>query len=251
MINFGAGTLIARPTNDATGAAIANPTPVRLATLQDIGVDLSVEMKTLYGERRYPIAVGQGKGKIEVKAKYADVDAAVVGALFLGKTAAGTISAVVLDFVAAVPTTPFQITVSPPSSGTFVADLGVSNATTGAVLTRVASAPTTGQYSVSAGGVYTFASADTGVSVKVSYEYTATSAAAKKFALTNDLMGYTPSFEAVFSNTYDGKTIVLKLNRMVSGKLSFPFKNDDYAVSDFEAEAFADAAGNIGYLCLF
>lgn len=251
MINFGAATLIARPLADNTGTAIANPTPVRLGIMQDIGVDLSVELKKLYGSGRYPVAVGQGKGEISIKAKHADLDAGVVGDLFLGKTAAGTISAVVLDFVAAIPTTPFQVTIAPPSSGTFVADYGVSNATTGAVYKRVASAPTTGQYSVSGGGVYTFASADTGVSVKISYEYTATNAAAKKYSLTNDQMGYSPSFEAVLTNSFDGKTVVLKLNKVISGKLSLPWKNDDYAISDFEAEALADSAGNIGYMCLF
>ena len=252
MYNFGAGTLIGVPTNDSTGTAITNPTPVRVAQLQDISIDMSVELKTLYGSGRYPLAVGQGKGKIEIKAKQADFDASVLGSLFLGKTAAGTISAVVLDAVSTIPTTPFQVTISPPSSGTFVADLGVTNASTGATLTRVASGPTTGQYSVNTGtGVYTFASADTGNSVKISYEYTATSAAAKKFALTNDTMGATPAFSAYFSNSYDGKTLAVKFNRMVSAKLALPLKNDDFAIYDFEAEAFADSAGNIGYACLF
>lgn len=252
MFNFGAGTLIGIPTNDSSGAAVANPTPARLGVMQDISVDLSVEIKTLYGASRYPVAVGQGKGKIEIKAKYADIDAGVLGSLFLGKTAAGTVKAPVLDFAATIPTTPFQVTIAPPSSGTYVADLGVTNATTGAVLTRVASAPATGQYSVNTGtGVYTFAAADTGLGVKISYEYTASVAAARNYTLTNDLMGYTPSFAAVFLNSYDGKSLALKLNRCVSGKLALPLKNEDFAVYDFEAEAFADAAGNIGYITLF
>ena len=39
MITFGAGKLIATPTTDATGAAVANPTPVAVAVLQDVSVD--------------------------------------------------------------------------------------------------------------------------------------------------------------------------------------------------------------------
>ena len=53
MINFGSGKLIAVPTNLADGTAIANPTPVILGTMQDVSLDLSVEMKTLYGSKRY------------------------------------------------------------------------------------------------------------------------------------------------------------------------------------------------------
>ena len=131
MINFGTGKLIAVPTNDSTGAAIANPTPVILGTMQDISVDLSVEMKSLYGSKRYPIAIGQGKGKTEIKAKYAEINGAILGSLFFGKTATAGIKAAVFDAQSAIPGTPFQVTVAPPSSGTFVTDLGVVFAATG------------------------------------------------------------------------------------------------------------------------
>lgn len=251
MINFGVGKLIAVPTNDATGAVIANPTPVVLGTMQDISLDLSVEMKTLYGAKRYPIAVGQGKGKTEIKAKYADIDGGILGSLFFGKTASTGIKAAVFDAVSTIPSTPFQVTIAPPSSGTYVADLGVMFSATGVQLSRVASAPATGQYSVNTGtGVYTFAAADTGKSVAISYEYSAASGGSI-YQMTNDVMGYTPSFSILLQNTFDGKNLVVKLNRCVSGKLNVPLKNDDFALYDFEAEAFADAAGSLGYICLF
>ena len=66
MLSFGAGKLISIPTNDYLGNAIANPTPVLLGTMQDVSVDISVDIKTLYGAKRFPVAVGQGKGKIEI-----------------------------------------------------------------------------------------------------------------------------------------------------------------------------------------
>ena len=81
MITFGAGKLIAIPTNDYNGAVIANPTPVILAVLQDVSVDLSVEIKTLHGNKRYPVAAAQGKGKTEIKAKYAEIDGGILGSL--------------------------------------------------------------------------------------------------------------------------------------------------------------------------
>lgn len=251
MIIFGTGKLVAVPTNDAAGVAIANPTPVVLGTMQDVSVDASVELKTLYGSQRYPLAVGQGKGKMSIKAKYADINAAVLGSLFFGKTPAAGIKAAVFDFPAAIPgSSPYTVTVAPPSSGTFVADLGVAFAATGQQLRRVASAPATGEYSVSNAGVYTFAAADQGKAIIVSYEYSA-SGSGQTFNLTNEVMGYTPSFSLLLQNSYDGKNLVMKLNRCVSGKLNLPFKSDDFTMSDFEAEAFADAAGSLGYICLF
>lgn len=251
MINFGAGKLIAVPTNLADGTPIANPTPVVLGTMQDISLDLSVELKTLYGSKRYPIAVGQGKGKTEIKAKYAEIDGGILGSLFFGKTAAAGIKAAVFDSAGTIPTTPFQLTMAPPSSGTFVADLGVMFAATGVQLTRVASAPAVNQYSVNvATGVYTFNSADTGKAVLISYEYSAATGG-QVWTMTNETMGYTPSFTLLLQNGYDGKNLVCKLNRCVSGKLSLPLKSDDFAIYDFDAEAFADAAGSLGYICLF
>lgn len=251
MINFGAGKLIAVPTNLADGSAIAVPTPVILGTMQDVSIDMSVEMKTLYGSKRYPIAVGQGKGKIALKSKYAEIDGKIMGSLFYGKQAAAGIKAGVFDFAASIPaSSPYTITVAPPNSGTFVTDMGVMFAATGVQLNRVASAPAAGQYSVSA-GVYTFAAADAGKAVALSYEYSATSTTGEVFTISNDTMGYTPSFTLLLQNGYDGKNLVMKLNRCVSGKLNLPLKNDDFALYDFEAEAFADAAGNLGYICLY
>jgi hypothetical protein len=253
MINFGSGKLVAIPTHLADGTAIAVPTPVVLASLQDISLDMSVDIKTLYGAKRYPIAVGQGKGKIELKAKNAEVDAGVVGSLFFGKASTAGVKAAVFDQAATIPADPgpYALTIDPPGEGTFVADLGVFNATTGAQLTRVASAPATGEYAVNdATGVYTFAAADEGVAIKISYEYSATTGG-KVWTITNELMGYTPDFACLLQNEYAGKKLVCKLNRAVSGKLALPFKSDDFAISDFEAEAFADAAGNIGYLCMY
>lgn len=251
MINFGSGKLIAVPQKLADGTAITNPTPVILGTMQDVSLDLSVEMKSLYGSKRYPIAVGQGKGKTEIKAKYAEINGGILGSLFFGKAATTGIKAAKFDEANTIPATPgpYTLTIAPPSSGTFVADLGVVDST-GTQYTRVASAPATGQYSVNTGtGVYTFAAADQGKAIKISYEYSA-AAGGQIWTMTNETMGYTPSFTLLLQNSYDGKTMVCKLNRCVSGKLSVPLKSDDFAIYDFEAEAFTDAADELGYICL-
>lgn len=252
MINFGVGKLIAVPTHLADGSVIATPTPVVLGEMQDISVDLSSETKTLYGSGSYPIAVGRGKAKAELKAKYANINGAILGSLFMGKAPTAGIKDAMMDFPAAVPATSvYTITVAPPSSGTFTLNLGVIDATTGEPMTRVASAPTAGQYSVSNVGVYTFAAADASKAVLISYEYSASSTTGQVFTFTNERMGYTPSFTVLLKTGYDGKNLVMKLNRCISSKLNLPLKNDDFALYDFEAEAFANPAGEVGYICLY
>lgn len=253
MILFGAGKLIAVPTTDAAGNAIAVPTPVTIAVLQDVSVDFDFETKTLHGEKQFAVAVARGKAKIGWKAKTGDFSAAALGSLLLGAQPTASRKGAVIDFAATVPATPFAITIAPPDTGTFAADLGVTNALTGIPLTRVASAPTTGQYMLNAAtGVYTFSTGDTGKAMLISYEYSkASDTSSQLFAISNNLMGYTPTFSALFYNEYMGKKLVMKLNANVMGKQGLPFKNDDFTMTDFDAEAFADAAGSVGYICQY
>lgn len=67
----------------------------------------------------------------------------------------------------AVPTTPFQLAANTLSQP-WASALNVSYLS-GIKLTQVASAPTVGQYVVSAAGLYTFAAADAGALVNISY----------------------------------------------------------------------------------
>lgn len=253
MISFGSGKIITVPKTLADGSSIATPTPIEIGELQEASVDFSVDVKELRAGKRYPIAVGQAGGKIDIKAKTALINGDALGSLFLGKSATTGIKGVQLDDPYTIPATPgpYTVTIAPPSSGTFVTDLGVVNATTGVQFTRVTSSPAAGEYSLNAAtGVYTFASADQAKDAKFSYEYSA-STGGKIWTLTNESMGYTPSFSMYMQNSYDGKRIVCALNRCVSGQFALPFKAEDFAISDFNAKAFSDAAGNVGYICMY
>lgn len=246
-IQFGVGALYTTQLQDAAGNAIANPTPIQFATLQEVGVDMSFDAKTLYGQKQFPLAVGRGKGKIACKAKLADIDGRVLSDLVFGQSSSAGIRMTVNNFAAAIPATPFQVTIAPPNAGTYTEDLGVIDAGTGLPMKRVASAPATGEYSVTvATGVYTFASADTGKAILISYAYSATSTTAKYGKFSNQFMGYAPFFSVTLQNDYAGSSLMLKFNRCMSSKFSFPFKNEDFTMPDFEFEVMADAAGDIG-----
>jgi len=238
---FGAGTLWGIPTTDATGAALVNPTPVLFGTLQDIAIDMSFETKELHGQLQFAVAVGRGKGKITGKAKMAQLNGSLINSLFFGQTMTSGIIADVFDTTGQLAAT--SVTPTVPGSGTWSKDLGVRDSN-GIPFTRVASAPTTGQYSVTA-GVYTFAAADSARTVFIDYQYTATSTTAKKSTVMNLPMGYAPTFTAEFSMNYQGKTLILTFPNCIASKMGFATKLDDFMVPEFDFQAFAKSDGQI------
>jgi hypothetical protein len=242
--NFGAGVCWGTPTADANGNAITNGTPLMLAVTQEASVDISGDIKELYGQNQFPVAVGRGKMKITGKVKYGQFNGAVLNSLFFGQTMTSSLVAVVSDTVGAtIPATPFQITPTVPGGGTWATDLGVRDSN-GNPMTKVASGPTTGQYMVAA-GVYTFATADTGKVVFISYGYTATSTVAKTSVVSNLPMGAAPTFRWDFYNQLGGNGLNLTLFSCVSSKLSLGTKLDDFMIPELDFSAFADNLGRV------
>lgn len=243
---FGSGVLVGTPLTDAFGAAISNPTPIQFGVLQNVSIDLSFDVKQLFGQFQFPVAIGRGKGSITGKATFAQISGIMLNALFFGQTmTSGTLAEVIDTTGTAIPATPFQITPTVPGGGTWSVDLGVIDAN-GVPMTRVASAPTAGQYSVSA-GVYTFASANVGQVVRISYQYTATSTTARRQTVSNVLMGQQPTFRADLLMPFNGRQWVLTLPQCTSTKLSLGTKLDDFMLPDFDFSSFADASGNVAF----
>lgn len=245
---FGVGSAWAAATQDAQGNTIAVPTPLKFGELQDIGADFSRDLKMLYGQNAMPVAVAGGKMKFDFKAKFARFSGRVFNDLYFGQTmTTGTLLAIYNDLTgAAVPSTPYQLVTAPPGGGTYSRDLGVIDAN-GQPMQRVASAPATGQYSMTT-GTYTFAAADVGKQVFISYAYSATSANAKQIPLQNQAMGATPVFGLDLGITYQGKQHNWRFPNCVASKLTLDPKQDDFAEIGFDFSAFADATNNIGYL---
>lgn len=238
MASFGVGNLTVTPLYDASGTAITNPTPVQVGIIQDVSLDVSFELKKLYGSRQFAEFMGRGQGSVTGKFSNAQINGQLLNLVF-GQTTSTGIIGVLDDFSAAIPATPFQVTPTIPGAGTFSADLGVINVTTGRTMTRVASAPATGQYSVAA-GVYTFASADTGNSVLISLKYTGTSTTAPKGTVSNLTMGTVPTFSLDWSLPYQGKMITYTLPNITISKLSFAGKNSEFTVPSIDFEAAMD-----------
>lgn len=75
-----------------------------------------------------------------------------------------------IDETQTIPITPGPYTITVVQAATFVEDLGVTVG--GIAFTKVTSAPADNQYSVSAGGVYTFSSTDNNLVAVIRYRYT-------------------------------------------------------------------------------
>jgi hypothetical protein len=237
LYSFGPGNIVIVPTSDNAGNLITTPTPIKVASLQSFSVDETSDEKLLYGQGKYAEDAADGKSKLTAKGTNARVQARLWHAVRYGQTLANGIDRMYIDTTGtAIPAAPgpYTITPTPPSSGTFVKDLGVAVLSNGVVMTRIASGtPTTGQYTVSS-GVYTFAAADAGVTVLINYEYTATSTSAAILDIYNTPMGSSPRFELQFQTSYSGEFLTYIFPNVKCNKLSLATKLDDYTIPELD-----------------
>ena len=250
QLAFGAGALWGNRT-DVTGSGIG---PDQFGILQDVEIDWDWTTRELWGQFQFPLDIARGQGKIAGKAKFARIFGAIYGDLFFGQTpAAGQLTVAENEADVVPATSPYTVTVA--NAANYVDDLGVYFATgnnAGLRFTRVTTPSATGQYSVNlATGIYTFAAADAGASLLLSYLYNSTTTG-KKLVLTNQLMGFTPTFKATFYTTKTTQGVpaglALVLNACTATKLALPTKIDDYEIQEFDFSAFADATGTFGTL---
>jgi hypothetical protein len=236
MYSFGSGVLIGTRTD------VVNATPVNFGLLQEVTIEETASVKELYGQYQRPIAQARGTIKTTGKAKVARISGMAFANLFYGiAPVVGQLATAFSETGTIAATTPFVVTSA--NAATFVDDGGVVYASSGLPLTKVASAPTSGQYAVSA-GVYTFASTDAGKAVLLSYTYTLANAG-EKIVVANQLLGTTPTFQALFYTSFQGQAVSLKMNACTSDKLSFQTKLEDFVVPEFDFSCFADAGGNV------
>jgi hypothetical protein len=236
MFEFGAGTLWGFPVITTA----VNPTPMKFGTLQDVSLDISGDVKQLYGQKQFPEAVARGKCKITGKSKFASINGKMLNDLFFGQTLSTGMTQTALDEVKTIAAGSATVT----NSAQFVQDWGVRYTATGLPLARVSSAPTVGQYSVAA-GVYTFNVGDNGTNVvAISYTFTA-AATGTSMKISNQLMGFAPTIQVLLETVYNNNQFNVLLYSVVASKLSFTTKQEDFIIPEFDFEAFANAAGQV------
>lgn len=239
IYSFGSGKLIGRRNDIANGPA------VNFGLLQECSLDFTFTVKELYGQYQYPVAVARGTGKTTGKAKVASLSGVAYNALFFGNVlSAGQIGFAYAEAGAVPAVSTYIITVA--NAATFLADYGVVYVANGIPFTKVAAAPTIGQYSVNeTTGVYTFNASDANAAVLLSYSYNI-AGTGEKITISNQLLGTNPTFQIAFGTTFQGKSATLMLNSCMSNKLSMGTKLEDFVTPEFDFNAFADASNVIG-----
>lgn len=229
----------------------ANATPYNIGSINELSMDIKADVKDLWGQKQFPLLVATGTKSIDVSIKAAKTSGQAINTFLLGGTfTIGTEYDISTTASTAIPGTPYQITPTPPSTGTFNKDLGVINADTGQPYKLVTGTPTTGQYAVSA-GVYTFAAADTTDLVKISFAYSFTSGAAgQSLIIPNNDIGTTEVVTLDYKSTLYGATYFLRLFNVVMTGVKTSHKVSDFMMPEYSGKAFANASDQIGIISL-
>lgn len=255
-IQFAAGFLFLNPNS---GNLATNPTPVQAFIIQDVSIDISATIKELRGASQYPDDTAVGDKKLSGKFGMGLKDLTMFNQTYSADTISSTGESVYPNFQASIPgTSPYTVTITPPASGTFLTDLGVYyNVNPAGVgnqdkidFIKVASGPTVGQYTVSA-GVYTFAAADEGQSISISYAYTVTGHGAT-YQTHNQSLGYSPQNEMWIVDQYQPLVVggaslynCIRIYAAKVNKITIGNKRVDYSIPEVDWEGFANSSGNV------
>lgn len=243
MLIFGPGTVTFTPLN------VANPTPYNIGMAQEISYEESSNLKPLYGQNRRALAVGAGTIKSTGKIKGARFSISAMNWLLYGLAPSAGSTATSIAQAGTVPgSVSYVITPTVPGSGTWSADLGVVYAATLKPLTRVSSLTAIGQYTVSA-GTYTFYSGDANAQVLITYNYTMASTGYSSLLGGNPLLGPTVSFSlniTATDPTNNAAGTFQVYNAVISKAALINSKLEDFSMVEYDYEAYANAAGNIG-----
>lgn len=222
---------------------VSNPTPARFGVMQDQTITFKRSAKSLFGENQLAADVCGAELEVTGKVTMGTNNARILSDLIFGN--AGT-TGQVLEADKESGTVPGSstYTVTVANSANWTTDLGVRNVTSGKPMTRVASGPTTGQYSVAA-GVYTFAAADANVPVQISYLWSS-SASGETVALTNQAMGKVGNFTAVMVFPWGTEQDVLTLNNCISTDHEIASKGGDYGKPTLGFMAACDTNDTLG-----
>jgi hypothetical protein len=236
MRQFSLGTIYALPSG-------ANPTPIPFGLLKSASADIDQAKVPVRGPMKAPVDVGDGELNIAIKFAYGEFRASAFALLASGSTTVVGSKLAAVSERQTIPTTPFQITVA--QSATFSEDGGVLDVTGGKWLTRVAAGPTTGQYSVAA-GVYTFAAADVGHVVEITYAYTSATVG-QTTTFSNQPMGASTGYLVRLYNVFAVAGVLkptgYEFPNVHFSKLSLALKTGDWAEVNMEGLAAQDSTG--------
>lgn len=220
--------------------AISGDTPIELAVVQNVSLEIQSQVQQLFGNRQFPVAIGTGQSSVSGTVAAAKFNSAAFAKFMFAATVNSGHTAVA-DEDRLIPAAPGPYTVVVVRNSDYTENLGVVEIATGKALRRVASVLTAGQYSVNeATGTYTFAAADQGKAIQIRYKYVSVNGS--NYNVKNQLMGTQTPFKMDLYNTFQGKFVSTTLHSCVFTGLSEAFTNDNFNVPNLTFQAFANDA---------
>jgi len=241
---FDSGELYIEPVVMGGQGTPTDPTPIKVGNLKGVSIEATATVVNLSSQ--FQVSMGKAISGLAFKgtAQIGVFDGATMSRVMLGQNPTATARALhSADYT--IPSGGGTITVVPPNAGTYNRDLGAIYAATGLRLARItAGNPAAGQYKL-AGNIYTFAAGDGEKVVRISclYEQSGTG-----LEITSLYKGIAPHFFMVLSGTYDGKKTTLVLESVVSSRMQIVTSLEQFALMNFEFEAFAGPTGRLGTL---
>lgn len=137
-------------------------------------------------------------------------------------------------------------TVTVTNTTGFVQPLTVSYASNGSNLDEVATSPLVGQYTASAGGVFTFNATDLGNTVNVSYISQGIGSQGE-LLIPNNLQGQSPTIGIAGINIIDGHGFFFP-NCRVTGVKPVNLKNNAFNYNEVDFQVYVPTGQPVGYL---
>lgn len=196
------------------------------------GVTLTSGTGVVVGETVSGIGVASGTVVSAIAGTALTLSKATTTALAIGVTLSFGVSYVVVN------------------AATFNSDLGVSyvNSNLPLLYSGTSYPSAAGFYGVNPStGTYYFHPTDVAAlatqPLAINYSYTVTTGQTKM--VTNQLIGYTPSFQLDYATTFNGKQMYIRIYRAVSNKLSRKFDLKSFSAPEIDIGIMANAAGAV------
>lgn len=222
------------------GTVYADDVPFGI--IQNVNLSITASIKELYGENIFPEAIGVGTHKVSGTATFAKWNTELLPKYMFGTTMESGNQQRFEEAVGVPAVTPYTVTVDEASD--FSRNISVVDVETGQHLKLVASAPSSGQYTVTSAGVYTFNAAQSGKGLIISYDADVDNG--QHFVMKQRRMGQQYPFTMTLANEFQGKQYAFTLYSCVLTKSDWAFKNDDFAVPNVDFSCFVNDAGLLG-----
>jgi hypothetical protein len=230
---FGPGIIIAKRTD------IANQTPVNIGFANELSFAEKATVKSLFGQVNRPLVIAKGTIKTTGKIKAAMISAYAWNSLFY----AGTLAAGGLNYnmgeLHTIGAGGGNLTVT--NSNGYDQDLGAYYiASWQPLLKETTGSPSAGYYSLGAGGVYDFATADQSLAVGINY--TNSSALGQSMTVSAQNIGTTPTFQLDYWTDLNSNPYAVRMLNCVMSDLTQDFKLEDFMMPAIDFEIGINAA---------